>query len=598
MSYEREKARAVGKEQCPYCLDSGQDNKALYADGSSACFSCNTQWMTNGDVIKDGKRVYEGSERAQEVKPKHSFTGHPLILDGEYTALVRRKIDLDICTRYDVQVGAYIGEPVIIFNRHKNSQRVRQKLKTADKRFIMTGMSQPMDMFGSNWFDTPKGKHIVVCEGELDAMATQQVVDDFHKFHCTSLNDGAGNVIKWLKEYSKNLMEYDSVIICLDSDDDGIKASQDFLKEFTYGVVKLVKLPMKDPNEMLMSGRGDDLKWLIYNAEPIKPSNVVTAKDLKARALKKPVKGPDWPWEGLTEITFGMRPACYLIFGPEGTGKTEIIRAVIEHGLNRDVPQLSAVFSFEQEPDDTLQRLAGARINKRVHIPTVEWTPEELEPHIDYYDEKVFLYEYKGALNFDDIIRSIYYLRYCKSVHLFVLDNLTALCSNPFIAGKRVSEHEYLSYVANTIKQIQKELNIVMIVVAHNSNDNYSKQVYVSTSPKDPASYNAMTSEDTQKAINKPGMTWESGRMASLEHIHGSSIIKKVFDWVFVIGRNRVSTDDIEHRTILMRALKCRLASEQEGREIKILYDYSTGQLIEISNNLKGGLTDTAMEVL
>lgn len=593
-------SEVIGREQCPECLDSCKDNVALYSDGNRSCFSCNTQWLINGDVIQDGKQIKKGDgSNCSEIPissppPKEPKT---LITNGEYAPLNKRRLTVETCEKYDVQIGTYADEYVVIFNRYTNKQLSRQKIRTPNKRMWFTGVKQQLDMFGSHWFDKPTGKHLVIHEGEFDAMSSQQVSS--HMYHCTSLDDGASSVEKWVEQHSKKLMQYESIILNLDNDDPGIAAKNKFIEMFPYGNIKVVNLPTKykDANEMLVGGQGEDLKWAIIRAESIKPSNVVTANDLKERALKKITNGPSWPWIGLTEVTFGMRPACMFLYGPESTGKTEIVRQIVEHNLSKH-GMLSAIFSFEQEPDDTLQRLAGSRINKRVHIPSVEWTREELEPHIDYFNEKVFFYEYKGVLRFDDIVRSIYYLALVKRVKFFVLDNLTAMLSWPYINEKRVSENEYLSHVAITLKQIQKELKLIMLILGHNSNDNMSKNVYVSTSPKNPDAYDSMTGDELQKRINKPGMTWESGRMATLENIYGSGTIKKVMDWVFCIGRNRVSEDDIEHRTINFKFLKCRLASENEGRVIKLLYEYDTGQLIEIESNLNNESNNTAMGVL
>ena len=596
-----ESSTVIGKEQCPECMDESMNNRIMYEDGSSHCFKCEINWFPDGAISKAGKLIQKGDGSSPAI-PDNSIEekkSKELITNGEYCALTKRAITKETCEKFDVQVGLYCGEYVIIFNRYTDGVLSRQNIATSAGRYWVTGYKTThLDMFGSNWFDKPSGRHLVIHEARLDAMSSQQVLS--HMYHCTALDDGGSipSLEKWLNQHSKQLMEYESIILNLDNDEVGNKAKHRFLELFPYGNIKIANMPAqyKDANEMLQAGKGEDLKWCIIRAESIKPSNVVTASDLKERALKKVEKGPSWPWKGLTETTHGMRPGSYFLYGPESTGKTEIVRQIVEHNLTEH-QMLSAIFSFEQEPDDTLQRLAGSRIGKRVHVPTVEWTPEELEPHIDYFNEKVFFYEYKGVLKFDDIVRSIYYLALCKRVKFFVLDNLTAMLSWPYVGDKRVSENEYLSHVAITLKQIQKELKIILLLLGHNSNDNMSKNVYVSTSPKNPEAYNAMTAEDTNKAINKPGMTWESGRMATLENIYGSGTIKKVMDWVFAIARNRVSEDDMEHRTIRFKFLKTRLASENEGREIKLLYQYDSGQLIEIESNLNNAVNNTAKEV-
>lgn len=592
------KSPVVGKDRCPDCADENADvncnNLILYEDGSKTCFRHNKTWMPNGDVIQDGKQVEKGvdnHEYQSEVNEsnKKIQTEYPLITDGEYSSLNRRGLSQEICRRFDVQVGTYCNEHVVIFNRHVHNVRVRQKIRTADKRFWAAGpknVEDEIQMFGANWFDESERKHLVVHTGEFDAMASQMAVDDFHAYHCTSLDNGDGDVSRWIKKHYQTLMKYKSIILCFDTDDSGIKARNKFINEFNYGVVRTAKIHLKDANEMWVNGEGDKLKWAIFNAETYKPSQVVTVKDIKERAMKRPEKGPDWPWKSMTEITYGMRPGCYLMFGPEGTGKTEMVREILTNNLEMNPPMASAVFSFEQEVESTLQRLAGARIGKRLHLPGVEWDEKLVSEQMDYFDNKIFLYDYKSHLKFDDIVKSIYYLANCKGIKFFVLDNLTAMLSHPYLDGKKVTNNEYLGHVANALKQMSRELGLLFFTIGHNNNDNMSKQVYVTTSPKDEDAYLSRDHEEMQQYINRPGMTWESGRMPTMENISENGTIKKVFDYVFAIARNKVSEDDWVHRTIEVKALKTRLASENEGKIFKIIYDYKTGSLTEVSTTV------------
>lgn len=554
----------IRKEQCEDCQDTGQDNKAVYEDGSAYCFSCNK--LTEGNDIEVTKKV------------KQEYA----LLEGEYCNLKTRCLTKESCEKYGVQVGSYCGDVVLIFNRYKNGELVRQKLRSVDKKFWWTGKDTEMDMFGSQNFDDPKEKNLVITEGEIDAVSVYQALDRLHTYHVTSLDSGAGDVKKWVNTHYEQLIKYKSIVVCFDNDEVGNKAKDTFLKSFTFGLIRVVKLPLKDANEMLQQGRSNDLKWAVIKSEPYKPSNVVTVRDIKEKALQKPESGRPWPWQGWNEVTYGMRPAVYVVFGPEGTGKTEVIKEIAFNNLSTSPEMLSAIFSFEHEPEESLQRLTASKLNKRIYIPDTEWDEQTISNEMDAFEDKIYWYKYTGVLRFEEIVKSIYYLANVKDVKFFCLDNLTAMTSYPYIDGKRCSEAEYLGYVINVIKQIQKELKLVIVVITHNSNDNMSKQVYVSTSPKNTDEYLNRSSEDQQQFINRPGTTWESGRVATLENIHGSSIIKKVVDYIIVLARNRVSTDDMEHRTIKCKFLKCRLDSKYEGKEVKLLYTPDDGRLIEI----------------
>ena len=102
---------------------------------------------------------------------------------------------------------------------------------TKDKKFSIIGDAKAMTLFGSHLWS--KGKKLVICEGEIDAMSVSQVQG--HKWATVSLGHGAPSAVKTIKANWDYLMGFDELIIMMDSDDAGVKAAQDIAEALPVG---------------------------------------------------------------------------------------------------------------------------------------------------------------------------------------------------------------------------------------------------------------------------------------------------------------------------------------------------------------------------
>ena len=555
--------KAISKEPCPHCGPEGDgagDNLVIFEDGGKECFAC-------------GFREFSNTKSNTKFKT------------GTIVPISDRKLNLAVCEKYGVSIHAYNGymnkveytnERSVIFPIFKDGKLIDQKIRVMANKQSQTWINSSKTnlLFGQGAFNPSKSICVVVTEGEFDAMSIYQETG----LPAVSITKGAQGAAKQLAENLQWLSEWKDVVLCFDNDEAGQKAVEDSLPIFDYGSVRICKLPEKDANDMIVAGKGEQLKKYIWDAQALVPTTILNVDDIKDLVLQKPKTGIDWPWPAMTETTFGFRTGeIYVLAAAEGVGKTEFIKEIVFHMLEQNVKV--GMFSLEQKPDDTIRRLIGGKVNKRLHIPTNEWWDEDvIRREIEYLSDKVFLYNtYTSDLSFNNVVNNIKFLAKRHGVKFIVLDNLTALCSGAIVDGKSVRDSEYVGFVMNKFFSIIKELDITLFVVSHLATDKIGMKAYVSTSSK--YGNEEQTTDEMDQNLNKPGMHWESGRIPRLENIYGSGTVRKLADFILVLARNRVSEDYTEHRQLKVKFLKTRIDSSNEGRIFSLFYNYETGRL-------------------
>lgn len=531
------------------------------------------------------------------------------LLPGEHRALEERGLTLETCMKYNIRVNTYTGDiggqrvinkPIKIFPIYHNGKVIKQKIKTRDNTKLMTqrGDTGSMNLFGQNLFSPTKNVPIIVTEGEEDAPAIYQMTDGLPS---VSITRGAGGARKELAEHIVYLSGFKSVILAFDNDEAGQKAFDECVVGspgkpplFEPGRVKKATFSLKDANDMLLAGKKSEVIKALWNAEIIKPKTLVTMRDIRERILVKPEYGSPWPWQSMTKATYGRRKGeLYLLAAATSVGKTEFIKQIISYNLGNG--EKIGYFQFEQLPEVSSQRLISDKLNSRIYIPGQPWDVDKINEQIDLYQDDIHFYDNTaGHPTLENIMLNIRFLKNCYNVEFFVLDNLKSLAVNPIIDGKRVPGYEYASHAMGLFSMLCRQLNINIFVINHLSEDKIQKQMYLSSSPKNPKEYLNRTAEDMNKYLNKVGADWETGRCPTIANIFGGGNIKDLTDYILVLARNRMSEDLEEKRTTRVRFLKTRFDSTFEGYEFRLKYNFSTGHLeedlsylsnTEISNN-------------
>ena len=121
----------ITHEPCPSC--GSQNNLARYDDGHAYCFGCQ---------YREGKEAGETPLfQLLSVTPK---------------ALPSRKLTLDTCAKWGYGVSTYQGKPCQVATyRTEQGTPIAQKLRFADKSFLMLGDKSSKDSLPPGPFSSP-----------------------------------------------------------------------------------------------------------------------------------------------------------------------------------------------------------------------------------------------------------------------------------------------------------------------------------------------------------------------------------------------------------------------------------------------------------
>ena len=318
------------------CLDCGSSDALLINDdGSTKCYSCG---------------VFHPAKESKEIELSKDF------IKGVARDIADRCITQETCRRYKYNIGTYKGKEVQIATyRDLDGNPKFQKIRfTDEKSFITIGKFEPL-LYGMNNF---KGndKKLIITEGEVDCLSISQVINGYP---VVSIPNGANNAKEAIKHNLEWLERFDEVVFCFDMDRVGQEAVKECAALLSIGKAKIMSLPLKDPNEMLKAGRVEELYKATWNALEYRPDGIVSGSELWNEIEKPITNGLSYPWETLTKLTYGIRPAEMIVFGAgTGMGKTEFFKEIETH-LLVEHKQKIGIIHLEEQTRETVLGLAS-----------------------------------------------------------------------------------------------------------------------------------------------------------------------------------------------------------------------------------------------
>lgn len=470
------------------------------------------------------------------------------LLTGEVLPLNKRGITQDTCAKFGYMVGEYKGAKVQIAPYFKDGVMVAQKVRDSSKNFKSLGDFKGVELFGQHlWRDG--GKKVVVTEGEIDALTVSQLQQ--LKWPVVSIPNGSTGAKKALQNNLEWLERFDQVVLMFDQDDPGKAAVAECAPLFSPGRCAVATLPLKDANEMLVAGRGAEVIDAIWGAKVYRPDGIVGVSDLIGR-LNKPIEwGLSWPWQGLTDATFGIRTGeIYTLGAGTGMGKSELWKEVMVHLGETHGQRLGAVF-LEETPEHTVRCLAGKMSDKLFHIPDQEWAPEDLMRTVQSMVEsnRYSLYDHFGHTDYETIKSRIRYLVASLECRYIVLDHITALVSG----DKEGDERKQLDYIMTDLASLARELDFGLFLVSH--------------------------------LATPEGKPHEEGGRVMLKHFRGSRAIGQWSNFVFGLERDQQCPDESLRHVSTLRILKDRYTGRSTGKCLYLGYIPETGRLKELEDN-------------
>lgn len=443
---------------------------------SGYCFSCKT---TVKNPYEDKEKGYKpettGSSSSSKRTPEQ-IKKELITIQEKFPvrALADRKISLEVCEHLGIKVGVSQENGYDITSHfypyYKDGELQGYKARVVeDKNFFGMGNTSDVEPFGYSQamkYSLSNSKVFVV-EGELEVAS---IIECFME-HGTkppsviSIPNGAGSVGK-ISKYIDNLKRsFKNIVLVMDNDDAGNQAVQDFIK--LCPEVLVAKLPLKDPNDMLVAGRSAELfKAIQWDALPQPTGKTVMSGDKWEEAEEQAERGLDYPWPTMTKFTRGIRRGeVYYFGGGVKLGKSCIVNELAVHLLKvHDLPIF--LIKPEEAIKKTLKKLAGVQANTVFDDPDIPFDKEKWDKAKAEIGNRVALFDTYAELDWESVKKDIRYnvtVLGCKDVFL---DPLTCLT-----VGKTASEtNEELIKIAAQFASLAKELDFTGYVFCHLNN--------------------------------------------------------------------------------------------------------------------------------
>jgi twinkle protein len=376
---------------------------------------------------------------------------------------------------------------------------------------------------------------------------------DSNKVLVVSVPNGANAAAKDLKQQLPWLLNFEEIVLMLDQDQAGQKATSECAALFPADRVFIATLgKYKDASEALVQGGGDAIRQAYFNRKPYMPQAIIDGKDLY-ELVSTPLHGKDadYPYAGLNHLTSGLRLGeLVTITAGSGTGKStlcgEIAMALVDQGFS------VGYIALEESIKRTALRLMTVKANKPLHLSN-DIDADELRTAFSSSvgSGHVFLRDGFGSVDPEVILNDIRFMVKAKGVQWIILDHLSILLSG----NASNDERRMLDLTMTKLRSFVEETKIGMVLISH---------LRRTTSDK----------------------AHEDGADVSLGHLRGSHSIAQLSDIVCCIQRNISSGDSYSE----MKVLKNRF-NGQTGSAGTLVYDIKTGRLTESSQALTATAT-------
>tara|TARA_X000000368_G_C23026558_1_gene710491 strand:- start:119 stop:1687 length:1569 start_codon:yes stop_codon:yes gene_type:complete len=486
----------IQHQPCPDCGSS--DALAVYTDGHTFCFSCQTR--TAGD----------GQEKKLPMQTNVNFK-------GSAQRLQKRGLSEQTCEKYKIyRDSTHLRFPYFDSSGCLKGFKTKDKLKN----FKYEGVSTDT-LFGQHLFPN-SGKRIVITEGELDAASCYEAMENWPM---VSLPHGAASAKKDIQKQIPLLQGYEEIVLFFDNDEAGRKATEQAAAILPLGKVKIARLEeYKDASDALQANDKNAIRRAIWDAKEYQPDGIVNGKSLLEQVTTpSPPCNHEYPFPGLQSMTHGIRYGeLTTITAGTGQGKSTFCRQLATDLLSQG--EKVGYIALEESNRRTALGLMSVAVGKALHLGEHEYTTLK-----DAYDSTIagwnlYLYDHFGSLSSDIIYSRIEYMALGLDIKVIFLDHLSILLSG--LDGS-MDERRTIDKTMTDLRSLVERTGIKLFLVSH------------------------LRRAQGDKAI-------EDGHKVSIGMLRGSASISQLSDTVLALERDQQNPDDVS----TLRVLKNRYSGE------------------------------------
>jgi len=514
---------------CPNCNSS--DAFAIDDKGWGKCFSCGSNVPPAGNTAPSGRVVAMPSRKP----PTEPYNASQAL---SYVALSDRKIAADTCKRYGV---GWRGSDLVF--PYGEAAKVRVN---GEKQFRIEGdWKESTELFGQSLFAAGQ-KYIIVVEGELDALAAHQMMNN--KTPVVSVRNGVSSAYKDVKANYTYLDTFENVIFCFDNDAAGHEAQLQCAELLSHKAKCMKHVnDMKDACDYLKANRSSEFVQAFWRAEQWVPDGIIAGSSLYDEVMA-PLEEASclYPFEGLNKLTYGIRQQeLVTVTAGSGLGKSQFLREIIWHILQETESKIGLMF-LEEGPRKTGLSLMSLAANKLLHLPNNDATQAEKDAAFKATlgTDRLFLHNHFGSSDVDNIVSKVRYFAKVVGCDYIFLDHISIVVS----AQSNGDERKSIDEIMTKLRMMVQETGVALIIVSH---------------------------------LKRPeSKGHEEGAVTSLAQLRGSASIAQLSDMVVGLERNGQADDMKERNTTYVRVLKNRF-SGATGPACALLYSGVTGRMTE-----------------
>ena len=476
------------------------------------------------------------------MQPQQKPTQLSYDFSSGYRTILERGINRETCERYKCIRD---GDKTIFGYTNTGGQVVAAKVRDKDKNFKTEGDWSKGLLYGQHLF-SGGAKYVTITEGEFDAMAAYQMMGS--KWAVVSLRNGAGSALKDAKANYEWLSSFENIVLCLDNDEAGIKATNQ-LAELFGSKAKIFRHMSnhKDACDYLENKELKEFGDLWWASEQYVPDGIISGDTLLEEVMK-PIKAADveYPFPALNKLTYGMRKGeLVTVTAGSGLGKSQFLREIVYHVLHKTEDNIGLLF-LEEGTRKTALSIMSLAANQPLHLPDNEATDEEKIAAFDATlgTGRLYLFDHFGSTSVDNIINRVRYMAKGLGCNYIFLDHVSIVVS----AQASGDERKALDEIMTKLRMLVQETGVSLTVVSH---------------------------------LKRPeGKGHEEGAATSLAQLRGSGSIAQLSDMVIGLERNGQHDDPLERNTTHVRVLKNRFCGIT-GKATSLLYNLHTGRMIE-----------------
>lgn len=458
-----------------------------------------------------------------------------------------RAISQATCERYGVVQTKLpeSGEWAIVFPMHDTEGHlVAQKTRTQDKDFSWRGAKE-VGFFGAQLWAPRSGRRITVTEGEIDALTMAEI--DNCKWPVVSITRGSSGAAKEFAANIRYLESFDEVVICFDMDEPGRKAALECAKLLSPGKAKIMRLPLKDANEMLMAGRAGELKQAYWEAQPFRPDGIIAGDELWDEVSKNLEPGLGYPWAALDRRTYGQRKGEIVLWcGGTGMGKSEVLKEVQHHNAQHHQAKVGIISLEESLRTAALAQMSRVA-NRPLHLPG---SAAEVDLRAAFEATlgtgRYLFYRHEGVIDPNTILEVIRHMVRGEKAEWILLDHVSILTGGDATQGdERKRIDELMTKLRSSVEELKCGAHIISHLVKRDNNST----------------------------------PYEEGARISMDALRGSGTLKQIPNMIFAIEGNQTLEAPLKDRR-LIRVIKNRFSGDTGPVENGCLqYSRETGRL-------------------